>query len=84
MSLAYDSRAAYTIAEFCVAHRFSRSKFYQLLDAGLAPRTMKIGSKVLITAEAAADWRAEREAASNQPVTKREKREPVGAVAVPA
>ena len=65
MSLAYDSRAAYTINEFCVAHRISRSKFYQLIDAGLAPRTMRIGTKVLISHEAAADWRASLEAASN-------------------
>ena len=55
-------RAAFTIAEFCDAHRISRSKLYQLFDAGNGPRVMRIGTKVLITADAAADWRREREA----------------------
>jgi len=56
--------AAYTIREFCVAHRLSRSMLYQLWDLGIGPRKLQVGSKVLITTEAAADWRREREAAS--------------------
>jgi predicted DNA-binding transcriptional regulator AlpA len=58
-------RAAQTVAEFCDDNRISRSKFYQLIDQGIAPRIMRIGAKVLITSDAAAEWRAEREAASN-------------------
>jgi hypothetical protein len=50
-------RAAYTIGEFCEAHRISRSKLYELFDAGLGPRTMSIGTRRIITQEAAADWR---------------------------
>jgi hypothetical protein len=57
-------RAAYTIDEWCAAHRLSRRKFYDLQEQGVGPRLMRIGSKVLISVEAAADWRAEREAAS--------------------
>ena len=64
-SPARQGRAAFTIAEFCEAHRISRSKFYQLLNEGAAPRLMKVGTKVLITTESAARWRADREAASN-------------------
>jgi hypothetical protein len=57
-------RAAYSIDEFCAAHRISRRKFYDLQEQGLGPRLMRIGSKVLISIEAATRWRAEREAAS--------------------
>jgi hypothetical protein len=56
--------AAYTVDEFCEAHRLSRSKLYQLWDAGIGPRKMNVDKKVRITVEAAADWRREREAAS--------------------
>jgi len=58
-------RGAYSIAEFCVAHRISRSKFYQLVKQGLAPRMMCIGKRRLVSVEAAIDWRREREAASS-------------------
>jgi hypothetical protein len=59
-----DQRAAFTIDEFCVSHRISRRKFYDLQEQGIGPRLMRIGSKVLISVEAAAMWRAEREAKS--------------------
>jgi hypothetical protein len=61
-----NGRAAYTIFEFCDAHRISRSKLYQLWREGCGPRAMRIGSKVLITCEAAADWRRERETTARQ------------------
>ena len=60
-----NDRACFTVAEFCDAHRISRAKLYQLWKAGTGPRVLRIGSKVLITFEAAADWRREREAACN-------------------
>src|SRR5262249_1448275 len=41
-----------------------RSKLYQLWAAGIGPRFMKVGVKVLISIEAAADWRREREQAA--------------------
>jgi hypothetical protein len=47
---------AYTIAEFCAAHRISRSQFYKLRKAGQGPRIKDVG-KQLITGEAAAAWR---------------------------
>ena len=55
---------AYTIQEFCHAHRLSRSKLYQMWDEGIGPRWMYVGTKRLISNEAAADWRREREAAA--------------------
>jgi hypothetical protein len=63
-------RAASTVDEFCVDHRISRSKLYQLWNEGVGPRVIKLGHKMLITQEAAADWRAAREAATVQPSPK--------------
>ncbi len=47
----------YDLREFCESHRISRAHFYDLKKEGLAPRIMKAGRKVLVTKEAAADWR---------------------------
>jgi hypothetical protein len=58
---------AFSITEFCTAHRISRATFYNLLAAGEGPRTMKVGNRVLISRDAAADWRREREQASKAP-----------------
>ena len=62
------SRAAYTIQEFCDAHRISRGALYQLWARGQGPRWLNVGKKRLISVEAAAGWRAEREAATDQRV----------------
>ena len=51
------------IDEFCRAHRISRAHYFNLKKAGLGPREMKLGTRVSISREAAADWRREREAA---------------------
>ncbi|WP_095087779.1 helix-turn-helix transcriptional regulator [Mesorhizobium sophorae] len=55
---------AYSIPEFCVAHRISRATFYNLIKAGVGPRTMHVGGRVLVSKEAGAEWRRAREAAS--------------------
>jgi hypothetical protein len=57
-------RAAYTIAEFCAAHRISRSKLYELWASGNGPRFISVGNKRIITLEAAAGWRLRGEAIS--------------------
>jgi hypothetical protein len=49
--------SAYTVDEFCREHRISRGTFYNLLKYGCAPRLMKVGSRTLVSSEAAADWR---------------------------
>lgn len=54
-------RAAYNIREFCEAHRISESMYYKLRDHGLGPREARALTKVIITQEAAADWRRQRE-----------------------
>jgi predicted DNA-binding transcriptional regulator AlpA len=57
-------RLALSIPEFAEAHGISEGMYYKLKKQRLAPREMKVGARTLITFEAAAQWRAEREAAS--------------------
>lgn len=54
---------AYTIEEFCRSHGFSRAHYFNLQKDGLGPRVMRLGSRVVISKEAAADWRQARESA---------------------
>jgi len=56
-----DDADAYTIPEFCRRHRISESFYYKLKARDLGPRTMAVGTKVLISKEAAAEWRRHRE-----------------------
>jgi hypothetical protein len=55
---------ARTVAQFCERNNMCKAHFYNLLKAGFGPRTMKVGSRRMITPEAEADWRREREAAA--------------------
>jgi hypothetical protein len=48
---------AYTITSFCVAHDLSESFYHKLKNDELGPREMRIGTRVLISHEAARDWR---------------------------
>jgi len=50
-------KACYSVDEFCSAHAISRAMFYKLRADGKAPRTMSVGSRTLVSYEAAADWR---------------------------
>ena len=56
------SKAAQTIDEWCADHNLCRATFYNLRKTGRGPRIMKVGSRVLITAEASAEFRARMEA----------------------
>jgi hypothetical protein len=50
---------AYSIVEFCERHRISKQLFYKFRDQ--MPATFNVGNRVLISREAAAAWRRERE-----------------------
>jgi hypothetical protein len=50
--------AAYTIKQFCESHRLGVSTYYKLKQRGLGPRERRINTHVIITDEAAAEWRA--------------------------
>ena len=56
---------AFTIIEFCDAHRISKARYYELKKQGLTPIEMIIGHKRLISAESASAWRKAREDAVN-------------------
>jgi len=57
------SPAAYSVSQFCEAHNISEAFYYRLRRAGLGPRVMRVGARTLISHEAAARWRRDREAA---------------------
>jgi predicted DNA-binding transcriptional regulator AlpA len=51
-----------SVEQFCISHGISRALFYKLAAKGGAPKTFKIGRATRISATAAAEWLAEREA----------------------
>jgi hypothetical protein len=53
--------AAYSIREFCAAHRLSESLYFKLRNQGLGPAEMFVGSRRIISFEAAERWRRARE-----------------------
>ncbi len=56
-----DDADAYSVDEFCARHRISPQLFYKLKPQGLMPVTFNVGTRVLISREAAEDWRRARE-----------------------
>jgi len=58
------ARAAFSIPEFCEAHRISVRAYFKMKAEGWGPSELHVGRRVLISFEAAARWRAEREAAA--------------------
>jgi hypothetical protein len=55
---------AFTITQFCAVHQISESMYFKEKAAGRGPDEMHVGSRRLISFEAAARWRREREASS--------------------
>jgi hypothetical protein len=53
---------AFSVDEFCARHRISVQLFYK--NRKQMPRTFNVGTRVLISKEAAAAWRCEREQAA--------------------
>jgi hypothetical protein len=56
--------AADGVSRFCQKHDISRGSLYALWRRGEGPRFMRIGDRRLISCEASAEWRREREAAT--------------------
>jgi len=61
-----DAPKAFTIPEFCKAHRLSVAFFYVLKAKGQAPRVTAIGSRRIVTIEDAQAWR-QRMAEASEP-----------------
>ena len=57
-----DDPDAYSVSEFCARHRISVQLFYKIRKQ--MPPTFNLGTRVLISKEAAAAWRREREQAA--------------------
>ncbi|MET4086665.1 helix-turn-helix domain-containing protein [Bradyrhizobium sp. S3.5.5] len=62
-------RTAFSVAEFCEAHRISQMTFYRLARTGRGPRVMKVGRRTLISIEASEAWRRGCESASTEQPT---------------
>lgn len=52
------SKPVMSINQFCQSHEISRQFFNKLNKSGGGPAIIKIGRRVLISTEAAAEWRA--------------------------
>jgi hypothetical protein len=63
---------AQSIGSFCRRNGISESFYFKLKAQGLGPREMRLGSRVLITREAAAAWRRQRERAAAEAAQKAE------------
>jgi hypothetical protein len=59
-------RDLYSVNAFCARHSISRDKLYELWRERLGPETVRIGSRQLITREAAARWRKALERAERE------------------
>jgi len=55
--------AALSVKEFCRAYSISRALFYVLLRKGQGPRVMRVGSRVLVSVDAARSWQRQYEGA---------------------
>lgn len=60
-----DDFDAFSVDEFCRRHGISPQLFYKLKPQGLMPPTFRLGTRVLISREAAAAWRRERQRAAS-------------------
>ena len=61
-NIAADEVDAFSIREFCKRNRISVQSFYKFRTE--MPDTFRVGTRVLVSKEAAARWRKEREAVS--------------------
>ena len=57
----YYQQLTFSISEFCASHNISVDTYFKIQRNGTGPKIMKVGSRTLISAEAAAAWRAARE-----------------------
>jgi hypothetical protein len=55
---------AFSVDEFCDAHRLSKAQYYELRKQGLTPTEMAVGRRRIISHEAAEQWRRQREQAT--------------------
>jgi hypothetical protein len=71
-----EEKLAFSVPKFCAIHGICFGTYWNLKKRGEQPREMLVGRRVLISVEAAKEWRKEREAATYQPKTRRERCSP--------
>lgn len=52
-----DDKDCYSITEFCERNSISRALLYKMWEVGTGPARIRLGSRALISREAAAEWR---------------------------
>lgn len=57
MTTSVITRKCSSVDQFCADHAISRAMFYKLLKEGRGPRLMKVGTRTLVSDDAAAAWR---------------------------
>jgi hypothetical protein len=62
--VAVAERDAYSIEAFCRRHSISIAQYYKMRQRRLTPLELRVGTRVLISKESAAEWRHQREADS--------------------
>ena len=60
------SNAAHTRLTFCENNGISESLYHKLKRLGKGPREIDLGDRIIITPQAEADWRREREAETTE------------------
>ena len=55
----------YSVQRFCDSHEISRTALYHLWRQGRGPKYFNLGNRIRITAAAAAEWRAQMQAATD-------------------
>jgi excisionase family DNA binding protein len=56
--------SAMSVAEFCAAFGISKPTFYRYMRSGVAPATMKLGRRRVISRDAVRNWQTKMEAES--------------------
>ena len=72
---------AHTIPSFCESNAISESQYYTLKRQGRGPREIELNKRIIITEQAEADWRVQREA---ETTAKRREREQAAEAAATA
>jgi hypothetical protein len=65
-------RLAFTIKEFCAAHRLSMAQYYVLKSEGEGPDEMAVARRRYISFESAARWREKCEQVARQGIVRRQ------------
>jgi len=52
------TKRAFTVDEFCEIYNVGRTRFYEILNEGIGPKTKRVGKRLLIPVVEAEKWLA--------------------------